>query len=373
MTENQSVISPKHSFISIKQLPSLLTSIFVLLIIYAFLSGIIYRFYANFVFLFYSLLKSMWVSVVCLGIFQTILLIPFRVVSLKNATNIEEFEEKIGEIKKEERRNLFQTKFKEGNKALLFYIVNFFVQITSYISIGKLFLTDFYTKPLDQKILYSFVRYPQYPIRDTFFKIPYPFITKTVDLGIHLMLLIWIIIICLKIITTIINNYQKKAQKNLTPEKPDDSIIKILKILFNLINNNFIWLLFLGWLLTRRFPVGWQIRIFSGDVSHPYPAFNTLTAICASLVVVWLDLPKINEKIKIARAANISPSIIRKTELELFKQTLLSAILIGIAAYYITNQIPCAFELSIFTFEVISWISPFTLDKLILRTSQSKS
>ena len=51
----------------------------------------------------------------------------------------------------------------------------------------------------------------------------------------------------------------------------------------------------------------------------------------------------------------------------MFKDTLFSATLIGLGAFYITNHIPSAFELSIFTLEVISLAAPFTLDRLVLK------
>jgi len=50
----------------------------------------------------------------------------------------------------------------------------------------------------------------------------------------------------------------------------------------------------------------------------------------------------------------------------MFKDSLFTATLVGLGAFFITNQIPSAFELSIFTLEVISLLSPFTLDKAIL-------
>lgn len=50
----------------------------------------------------------------------------------------------------------------------------------------------------------------------------------------------------------------------------------------------------------------------------------------------------------------------------MLKDTLKNATLIGLGAYFITNQIPSAFELSIFTLEIISLASPLTLDRIIL-------
>jgi hypothetical protein len=84
--------------------------------------------------------------------------------------------------------------------------------------------------------------------------------------------------------------------------------------------------------------------------------------------LVWVSMPKISKKIELARAAGFDQKVIERTEKELFKQTFLFAILVGLGAFYVTNLIPSAFELSIFTLELIALLSPLTLDRLILRS-----
>ena len=124
--------------------------------------------------------------------------------------------------------------------------------------------------------------------------------------------------------------------------------------------------------LLRNFPIAWQPHIFTGDVSIPNRTLNTITAIGTFITILWLDIPKIRHKTRLARAQKIDEKIIFSTLKDMVKETLFSATIVGLGAFYITNHIPCAFELSIFTLEIISWISPLTLDKLILSSPVSK-
>jgi hypothetical protein len=50
-----------------------------------------------------------------------------------------------------------------------------------------------------------------------------------------------------------------------------------------------------------------------------------------------------------------------------------NALLLGIGAFFITNQIPCAFELSVATFEVLYIVAPHTLDRFLLSVSAPPS
>jgi len=139
-----------------------------------------------------------------------------------------------------------------------------------------------------------------------------------------------------------------------------------LKRLTSLSVGNLVLFLIVSWYLVRHFPVGWSFRIFSGDVSIPNRTLNTITAVATFFTLIWNNLPKIRKKISLAKAAGYDKEVIRRTEKELFQETLKVATVVGLGAFYITNLIPSAFELSIFTLEIISWTSPLTLDKLIL-------
>jgi len=347
-----------------KKYPSLsaIFSIFLLfLLLYLFIHGDIYRFYASFLFLFYSWTERIWVSVVMLGVFQTLLMLPLRAINLTRSTHIKDFQEKIAQIKNEsEQYFVLKQNVQQGNKIALYYIVNFTLQLVSYFSIGRLFITDFYTKQLNPDLLFSFVPYPDYPIKDLFFKIPYIKPITTTDLGIEVVLLAWALVFLIQVVVKILK--RSFTKKQLSQNEQKDVAQKIITVADSL--SIFIYLAI--YLLLRNFPTSWQGAIFTGDVSIPNRTLGTF------ITILWLDIPKINHKVKLARSQGIDEKIVFSTLKDMVKETLFSATLVGLGAYYITNYIPCAFELSIFTFEIISWISPFTLDKLILSAPVAK-
>jgi hypothetical protein len=186
----------------------------VVFLAYAFVSGLTKQFYASFVFLFYALTGQMWVSVVLLGVFQTLLLIPFRVINLLKSANLEEFRETINKMDAEREQSYFLKKsVKRGQRVALYYFVNFFVQTTSYISIGRLFLTDFYNERLKPELLYSFVPYPDYPIEGRMFKIPYVWFGETTDLGMRWVWIAWGVILGLQGVFFVIRSIRRKQKK----------------------------------------------------------------------------------------------------------------------------------------------------------------
>jgi len=130
--------------------------------------------------------------------------------------------------------------------------------------------------------------------------------------------------------------------------------------------------LFISWYVIRHFPTNWSFRMFTGDVAIPNRALNGITAIMTFLTLVWINLPRIRKKVELARAAGFDRKVINKTQAELFHQSLVFAGIVGVAAFYVTNLIPSAFELSIFTLEIISLLSPLTLDRAILKNVGGK-
>lgn len=313
----------------------------------------------------------MWLAVIALGVFQTLLMIPFRIINLKLSANIEKFEEEVEKEKSETKQQfLLKEQVKKGDPNMLWYLVNFFTQTILYLSIGRLFLTDFYRKVLNPKLLYSFVPYPDYPIKDTFFKIPYLHATNSIDLGFGWVIVVWLIGLGLKIVKDkFIRFYRKQQLSGKAGEIKNPFMVSIKNFIKN-ISGYFTVFLVISWVLVRHFPTGWELRIFSGDVSIPNYTLNAITAIVATIMILWLNIPKISLKGQLALSANIPEKIVKKTQNEMFKETTRSAVVIGLGAYFITRFIPSAFELSIFTLEVISFLAPFTIDKLIF--SQGK-
>jgi len=339
---------------NVPPLSSIAVSALIVLLIFAFFKGYIYDFYASFLFLFYGLTKHMWVSVILLGVFQTLILIPFRVIRIWKSDNISEFQKSVEKMEHESfQRREFKDRFEVGSLTFLFYLFDFMVQLTTFLTIGRLFLTDFYQHPLSSDILYRFVPYPEYPIAHTFFKIPYPAITQTLDLGWRVLLPVWAAVLLLA-------GYYLYRRRKFSGEKSSSAWSRYAWA--------YIFIIMIAlWFLVRHFPIGWELRIFSGDVSKPNQNLNTITAIVTFLTLLWFGAQKIIRKGKLAKEQGIDSRIINKTQQQMFSQSILDSALVGLGAYFVTNKIPSAFELSIFTLEIISLFSPLTLDRFIHR------
>lgn len=351
------------------QLPrftSLLAACLLVVIVVYFFNGTFLRFYASALFAFYALTNSIWISVVLLGVFQTALMVPLRVIRIKKSSNIDEFQKYIKKVSaSKEQHFLIKKNFREGNRTFLFYAVDFMIQLTTFMTIGRLFLKDFYNTPLDQSLLYSIVPYPEYPINDTFFKLPYVAFTETTQLGMVAILIAWFTLLLVKLLSIL----SKKIAVDL-PDQSENAGFKIAKKIFSFSGSRIVLLMIVVWFLFQNFPVSWEFRVFTGDVGLPNRTFNSLTATMTFITLMWFGMQKIKRKTKLAENRNVDPKAIQLTQRSMFKETLMSSCFVGLGAFYITNQIPCAFELSIFTFEVISMLSPLTLDKAIMATNK---
>ncbi len=350
---------------------SIIASFVCILLVYALLTGITYKFYASILFLFYYVLNKMWLSVIGLGVFQTLLMIPIRITNLRNSQHIKEFEDELRKVKGSNNQQfLIKKTAREGNVNFLFYVVNFFIQTISYISIGRLFLTNYYSRNLNPDLLYSFVPYPEYPIKGVFFKLPYISFSETIDLGMKWVLVAWVLAFFYKIAVSRVKKFFKKDKTKDHANLVENKVLKWckerIKGFINVSSSSILVLFICCWFILRNLPITFKLVIFSGDVGKPNPRFNLITAVVTAFTILWLNIPKIVKKVKLAKSQGLPVEIIKNTQISLFKETLRSSAVFGLGAYFITRKIPSAFELSIFTFEVISWVSPFTLDKLIL-------
>lgn len=374
--ENQTAIpdiNPSR-ILPVPRLSTLLAIVVVLFLIYAFISGMTVRFYASFLFLFYSLTNQMWISVVLLGVFQTLLLIPLRIINLIKSSHIQEFRETFAEIEQRKEQEYFLKKsLKQGTRVAQFYVVNFFIQLVSYTSIGRLFLTDFYSDPLKRSMLYDFVPYPEYPIQGRFFQIPYAWFSETINLGMRWVLIAWGILLVVQVGIFVYRSLRKRFGGRAIQVPKQGAARKAFLVLHRYATGYLVLFMILAWLLITHFPVAWELRIFSGDVSIPNRTLNTITAVATFFTLLWVNIPKIRKKVQLARQAGMSEEVIDETQTELFKDTFKVATLVGLGAFFITNHIPSAFELSIFTLEIISWLSPLTLDRIILASQKGEA
>ncbi len=100
---------------------------------------------------------------------------------------------------------------------------------------------------------------------------------------------------------------------------------------------------------------------------------NTLTAIATFLTVLHAGYSDAKILYKEGVIANVEPTLRDLVFKNRIRNSVKNAIYLGLGAFFVTNQIPSAFELSVATFELIIFLSPYTLDKLILNKPKLKT
>jgi len=353
---------------------SAIVALVLFFLVFAFFKGWTFNFYASILFGFYSLTNRIWISVVLLGVTQTFIMMPLRAIRVFHSHDIKKFQEKIEEEKtSQDRFTTVKKKFKQGNLTFLFYLVDFMTQLTLFISIGRLFLTDFYSSPINPDSLASFIPYPDYPLQGLMFKLPYPVITQTKTLGMNVVFWAWLGILVLHVLIYTARSVMQRTGAKLpsTESEKPASQTSDAGAAVKYIGGSLVALFIIAFLILRNLPTALELRIFTGDVSVPNRTLNTVTAIMTFLTFFWFGIQDLIRKSKLARQQGVPTRIIDATQKEMLKDSLFSSGLIGMGAYFITNMIPSAFELSIFTLEVISLLSPFTLDKAIRKLKES--
>ncbi|MPN44743.1 hypothetical protein SDC9_192308 [bioreactor metagenome] len=87
---------------------------------------------------------------------------------------------------------------------------------------------------------------------------------------------------------------------------------------------------------------------------------NFVTAVGTFIVTIHAGYKNNSDAAKSATKSGIPQNIIKKVYREKMQQSLKNAIVLGIGAFVITNNIPSAFELSVTTFEIMYMIYPYT-------------
>ncbi len=340
-----------------------LMMIFIAILTVWFLRGGSFRLYASAFFGLYALTKQIWISVILIGILQNILFLPLRFLSLKLSTTLKEFEDTLEETENEnEQYILFTRKVKEGNPAVVFFIVNFFLNAIAFFSAGRIFLIDFYSKSLDSNLLYSFIPYPQYPLQGTNFNFPFFKITETMALNWSTIILVWLVLILIPIVPRLLWRLIRfifwKNKKIL------EARINYNKVLFKFAGFS-TTLFVISLIVLRHIPTAFQGNWLVADLTRPNPTLNAITAIGTFITALHAGHIRNSIAVKRAQAASIPLNVINKVSRENMRQSMKNATFLGLGAFFITNQIPCAFELSIATFEILYIVSPYTLDPLL--------
>jgi len=346
--------------------------IFLIILFVWFLKGGSFKLYASIFFIIYSVTQRIWISVILIGIIQNIIFLPLRIIGNSFDKSLKEFEDELDKIKKEENQSLvFHKKIREGSLPIVFYIFNFFVNAIAFFSAGRIFLIDFYSDPLKlqrMNLLYDFVPYPKYPLKGINFNFPLFKVTETIALDwskifmiIGFTLLFFIVI---RLLWRILRIFLGRNKKVLFAR------IKYNRLLFTISSFGGIALILIV-LFLRHIPIAFQGFIFTANLSRQNTPMNFVTAVGTFIVTLHAGYRNNTEIANKARLSNIPSEIIKKIFREKMRQSFKNAIVLGLGAFLITNNIPSAFELSVTTFEVMYMIYPYTFGFLIKKTNQT--
>lgn len=371
MDENKSSLSQIRKIDNTRHWLPLVTIILIFFLIYLFiwfLRGGSYRLYTSIFFSIYYVTRQIWLSVLLIGVIQNVIFMPLRLVGNILKKPLEDFEEELDKTEDNQQLVVFTKKVREGNTAIVYYVFNFFVNAIAFFSAARIFLVDFYNYPLDrQKFLYSWVPYPKYPLQGVIFKFPFFKITETTALPWNTIFIIigsfFLLTIILRLIWRLVRFIFKKNQKIL--------YARIRYNRFLLTIGGFSGVLILGLIFFfRNIPIAFQGLLLKVNLTHPNPPMNFVTAIGTFITTLHAGYKNNSYAAKQAKIAGIDPQIVGKVFLEKMRNSLKNALILGAGAFFITNQIPSAFELSVATFEVMYMIYPYTLGRLLTLGTQ---
>ena len=370
MVEKQNPLRQVRKIDNSRQWLPFLTSILLVFLGFLFvwfLKGGSFRLYASGVFLIYSLTHRIWISVILLGVTQNILFLPLRVIGSRFKKSIKDFEDELEKTSNGQDQyfvkpdsNQVAAKLRQGSLPVIFYIFNFFVNAIAFSSAVRIFLIDFYTDPLKlqkMNLLYKWVPYPDYPLQGTDFKLPLFKITQTTAVSWHIILWVIASIILipavLRLIWRLVRFFLKKNKKILNVR------IQYNKLLLKTGGfTGFAAIVII--LVLRHVPSGFEKFTFIADLTRRNIPMNFATALATFALTFHSGYKSHKEASREALASGIPQKIVDKVFHDKMRQSFKNGIILGLGAFFITNNIPSAFELSVTTFEIMSIIYPYT-------------
>ncbi|HBP51551.1 MAG: hypothetical protein US68_C0010G0040 [Candidatus Shapirobacteria bacterium GW2011_GWE1_38_10] len=345
-------------------LATTLLVIFLIWVLIWFFRGGSFRLYASAFFSLYYLTGQVWVSVLLIGVTQNIVFLPLRFIGMRLSQSFKDFEEGIEKSSSDEAYLVFTEKVRKGDLGIIFYIFSFVVNAIAFLSAGRIFLIDFYTQKISPTYLYGWVPRPDYPLVGTNFNFPFFKITETVSVDWKTILFIWLGIslffAAIKLLWRIFRIFLTNNKKLLGAR------INYNKLMVQ--SGGFSGtILILSIILLRNFPVSFEGWVLVADLTRQNTTMNLITAIGTFLTVMHASYTRHRIDAEIARKRGVENETINKVFRGKMKGGFRNALILGAGAFFITNQIPCAFELSVATFEVLYILSPYTFDKILIR------
>lgn len=349
---------------------TILLLLFSVLVGIWFFTGGSFKLYNSIFFALYFLTNQIWLSVILLGITQNLVFIPLRFLSMRFSTNLKAFEEKLNNTTTDEQYFVFKNQVRYGDSSVIFYIITFTLYAIAFFSAGKIFLNDFYSHPLNPTLLYSWVPYPAYPLQGTTFNFPWFNVTQTFALSWGLILKSWLIIAAIAIVPGLIWQ-QVKTWFNKNPDILK-ARIRYNRIYFT-ITSVVGTLFFISLYALRNLPKEGQFFFLSVDLTRQNTTMNIITAIATFLTVLHAGYNDNKNLYRHGLENGIEKSVLDLVFKEKVRSSIKNGLLLGIGAFLITNQIPSAFELSVAVFELLIFLSPYTIDKILHRSKPLQS
>jgi hypothetical protein len=344
--------------------------IFLIVLIVWFFRGGSFKLYASIFFTLYSVTHQVWLSVLLIGILQNIIFLPLRIIGNYVDKPLKDFEDELDNLKQDEQYFIFTKRVREGSLPIVFFIFNFFVNAIAFFSAGRIFLIDFYNNQLNTKYLYSFVPYPDYPLQGTIFHFPFFKITQTYAIPWHFIL--WsvfgviLFMTALRLVWRILKIFLWRNKSILSARINYNRLLIKMSSISGVVLIGIIYLL-------RHFPVSFQGLVFNIDLTRQNTPMNFVTAFATFLTTLHANYKNNMAAAKTARKANVPKEIIKKVFKEKMKQGFQNALILGAGAFFVTNNIPSAFELSVAMFEVMYFIYPYTFGLFIKKSVPQRS
>lgn len=329
-----------------------------------FFRGGSFRLYASAFFSLYYLTGQVWVSVLLIGIVQNIVFLPLRFIGMRLSQSFKDFEERIEKSNNDDAYLVFTDKVRKGDIGIIFYIFSFVVNAIAFLSAGRIFLIDFYTQKLNPNYLYSWVPKPDYPLVGTNFNFPFFKITETIAVDWKTILLIWLGISLFFAATKLLWRVLKvflSGNKKLLGARINYNRLMVQSGGFSGT------ILVLSIILMRHFPTNFESWWLVADLTRQNTTMNMITAVGTFLTVIHASYTRHRIDAEIAKKRGVENEIINKVFRGKMKGSFRNALILAMGAFFVTNHIPCAFELSVATFEVLYILSPYTFDKILIR------
>jgi hypothetical protein len=211
-------------------------------------------------------------------------------------------------------------------------------------------------------LLYKWVPYPSYPLKGINLNVPLFKITQTTAISWSTIFLIIggtvLFLFALRLLWRIFRIFLRNNKKILNVR------IQYNRLLLTIGGFGGVGILIFMFVM-RHIPSAFQGFIFVANLSHQNTPMNFVTAVGTFIVTIHAGYKNNSLAAKAAALANIPPEIVKKVFRDKMKQSLQNAFILGLGAFFITNNIPSAFELSVTTFEVMYMIYPYTFGRFL--------